>query len=47
MDIMELKDLIFEKGKHSVLKGVDAKDLILWKVRMAMASDSTTNFPAG
>jgi hypothetical protein len=47
MDILELKDLIHEKGKNGVLSIVDAKDLVLWKVRMTMARDSTTNSPAG
>jgi Crinkler effector protein N-terminal domain len=47
VDIMELKELIKEKGKNGVLNGVDAKDLTLWKVRMTMASDSTTDSPAG
>jgi hypothetical protein len=37
-----LKEWIKEKG---VLSSVDATDLILWKVRMTMASDSTTNSP--
>jgi hypothetical protein len=47
VDIMDLKDLIKEKRKNGVLSGVDASDLTLWKVRMTMASDSTTNSPAG
>jgi hypothetical protein len=47
MDIMDLKKLIKEEGKHGVLRNVDAKDLILRKVRMTTASDSTTNSPAG
>ena len=34
--IMELKDLIQEKRNNGVLGGVDATDLILWKVRMIM-----------
>jgi hypothetical protein len=42
-----LKDLIKEKGKNGVFRGVDAHDLTLWKVRMTMASDSTTNSPTG
>ena len=32
MDIMDLKDLIWEENKNNVLNGVDSKDLILWKV---------------
>ena len=32
MDIMDLKDLIWEENKNNVLKGVDSSDLILWKV---------------
>ena len=47
MDIMDLKGLIKEKRKNGVLSGVDAKDLTLWKVRMTMARDDTTNSPAG
>jgi hypothetical protein len=46
-NIMVLKDLIREKRKNGVLSNVDATDLTLWKVRMIMASDSTTNSPAG
>jgi hypothetical protein len=42
-----LRELIKEKGKNGVLKSVNAADLTLWKVRMTMASDSTTNSPAG
>jgi hypothetical protein len=45
--VIELKELIKEKCKNGVLKNVDAKDLTLWKVRMTMASDSTTDSPAG
>jgi len=33
-NIIELKDLIKQEGMNGVLKFVDAKDLILWKVRM-------------
>jgi hypothetical protein len=33
IDIMELKDLIRERGKNGVLSSVGAKDLTLWKVR--------------
>jgi Crinkler effector protein N-terminal domain len=47
MDIVDLRELIWEEGKNSVLRGVDAKDLTLWKVRMTMASDSTTKSSAG
>ena len=32
MDIMDLKDLIWEKNKNRVLNGVDSNSLILWKV---------------
>ncbi len=50
MDIIELKDLIKEKGINATehARAVLAKDLTLWKVRMTMAcdSDSTTNSPA-
>ena len=42
-DIIALKDLIKEKGSNSTKHAVLAKDLTLWKVRMAMVSDSTTN----
>jgi Crinkler effector protein N-terminal domain len=47
--ISELKEAIKEKWKESVLRGVDAGQLTLWKVRMTMTSDSTTttNSPAG
>jgi hypothetical protein len=47
VDIFGLKELIWEKGKNSVLKNVDAVVLTLWKVRVTMASDSTTDSPAG
>jgi len=33
-NIFNLKKLIWEEGKRGVLSNVDAKDLILWKVRM-------------
>ena len=46
-DIMDLKKCIKEERKNSTLSSVDSIDLILWKVRMIMASDSTTNSPAG
>ena len=46
-NIFNLKKLIWEEGKRGVLSNVDAKDLTLWKVRMIIASDSTTNSPAG
>jgi hypothetical protein len=45
--IAELKDLIKEERKNGVLKGILAKDLTVWKVRMTRASNSTTNSPAG
>ena len=47
MYIIELKDLVKEQDKNGVLSGVDAEDLTLWKVGMTMASDTTTNSPAG
>lgn len=34
--IIELKDLIREKGKNKVFKSVPARDLTLWKVRMTL-----------
>ena len=36
INMMSLKKLIKEEGKNGVLANVDAKDLILWKVRMIM-----------
>ena len=33
-DIIDLRELIKEKGKNSVFSDVDAMDLTLWKVRM-------------
>jgi Crinkler effector protein N-terminal domain len=47
MDIMQLKELIKEKNKNGMLSSIDAKDLVLWKVRMTMASNSTTKSHAG
>jgi hypothetical protein len=47
ISIDELKKLIKEEGVNATERTVLAKDLVLWKVRMTMASDSTTNFPAG
>jgi hypothetical protein len=44
--IGELKDLIKVKNNRA-LNGVDADELKLWKVRMIMASDSSTNSPKG
>jgi len=32
MNIAQLKKLIHEEGKDGVLRGIDAKDLKLWKV---------------
>ena len=46
IDIIDLKELIKEKGINTTEHAVLAKDLILWKVRLTMASDSTTNPPA-
>ena len=46
-DVLDLKDLIKEKGKNGMLGSVHAKDLVLWKVRMSMTSDNITNSPAG
>jgi hypothetical protein len=34
--ILDLRKLIHEEGNKGVLRNVDAKDLILWKVRMIM-----------
>jgi hypothetical protein len=47
ISIGELKDLIKEKKAKGI--NADAHHLTLWKVRMTMASDSTTtiNPPAG
>lgn len=44
-----LRDKIKDERKNGVLGhgSVRAKDLTLWKVRIAMASDSTTNSPVG
>jgi hypothetical protein len=44
MDISDLKDLIMKEGFNAT---VLAEDLTLWKVRMTMAGDSTTNSPTG
>ena len=44
MVIIELKELIKEEGING---SVNAMDLTLWKVRMTMASDSTTDSHAG
>ena len=38
-----LKKLIREERKNGLLHKVDAIDLTLWKVKMTMVSDSTTN----
>ena len=46
MDMMELRDLIWEKG-IGASTGILAKDLILWMVRISMASDDATHSPAG
>jgi hypothetical protein len=43
MDILKLKMLIKEQLKNGVRGSVDAPDLTLWKVRMTMANNSTTN----
>jgi Crinkler effector protein N-terminal domain len=44
--IADLKKLIKEK-KNRALNDVAAKDLRLWRVRMTIASDGTTNSPSG
>ena len=36
IDMIDLKDLIHQKGKNGAFSDVDAKDLTLWKVRMIM-----------
>ena len=46
MYISNLKDLIKQAG-ITAERPVHARDLTLWKVRMTMASDRTTNSPAG
>lgn len=49
MDIIDLKDIIKEKGINASKHVILSKDLTLWKVRMTMASDSDgiTNSHAG
>jgi len=47
MDIMDLKELIREKAIEAIEPAILTKNLTLWKVRMTMASDNTTNSPAG
>jgi hypothetical protein len=46
MNIIKLKKLIKEEGIDAT-EHVLAKNLTLWRVRMTMASDSTTNILAG
>jgi hypothetical protein len=41
--IVVLKKLIREERKNGLLRNIDATDLTLWKVRVTMDSDSTTN----
>jgi Crinkler effector protein N-terminal domain len=36
IDMVDLKKLIREEGKNGVLASIDAKELLLWKVRMIM-----------
>ena len=45
-DIMDLQEMI-KKNNSNYLQSVDAGTLTLWKVRMTMASDRTTDSPAG
>ena len=45
MRIHDLKRLI--KESRPVISSVDPTEMTLWKVRMTMASGSTTNPPAG
>ena len=40
-DIDEVKELIWEKGKYDKLRGTDAKDLVLWKVRTERLADGS------
>ncbi|KAH9997437.1 hypothetical protein BJV74DRAFT_883436 [Russula compacta] len=44
--IHRLKRLIKEECQYGVLRGIDAKDLTIWKARMTM-SDSSTNSSTG
>ena len=45
-DIMDLQEMIKNKNSN-YLQSLDTSALTLWKVRMTMASDSTTDSPAG
>jgi hypothetical protein len=31
-DVVDLEELVLEKGRKGILHDVDAKDLVLWKV---------------
>jgi hypothetical protein len=46
VDIIELQKMIKEENSNR-LQSVDASALTLWKVRMTIPSDSTTDSPAG
>ena len=45
--LVDLKNLIKKEVINATENAVLAKDLKLWKVRMTMASDNTTNSPTG
>ena len=51
MDIIELKEIVKERGIHATARAsFPNKDLALWKVRMTHGqghADSQTNSPAG
>ena len=38
-----LKELVHAKGKRSVFGGIDAKDLVLWKLEVSDILESTSN----
>ena len=40
-----LKELVYAKGKSSVFGGIDAKDLVLWKVSDILKSTSNIYVP--
>jgi len=38
-----LKELVHAKGTNSVFRGIDAKDLVLWKLEVIDILESTSN----
>lgn len=43
ININKLKELVWEKRKNGVLRGIDAVDLVLWKARTSLSPPSSSH----